>query len=166
MARFRSKIEPRFWENKALSELSPDEWEAVCDRCGLCCLEKLEDPEKGEIYITSITCHFFELSKCHCLIYDHRHDLYSGCIELTPQNLRQLHWLPETCAYRLLAEGKDLPAWHHLVCGDPQAVHEAVGEEGHGIEVAAILHETQDQVVNHEIREGYLQHRAQAVHRP
>ena len=125
MARSRSKIEPQFWENKALSALSPNEWEAVCDRCGLCCLEKLEDPEKGEIYITSITCHFFELSKCHCLIYDHRYDLHPDCIELTPDNIGQLNWLPETCAYRLLAQGKRLPAWHYLICGDPQAVHEA-----------------------------------------
>ena len=124
MAHNRSEIDPKFWETKTLRELSPSEWEALCDRCGLCCLEKLEDPENGEIYLTSITCDFFELSECHCLIYDYRHDLYPDCIELTPYNLGQLKWLPETCAYRLLAEGKHLPTWHHLVCGDPQAVHE------------------------------------------
>jgi uncharacterized cysteine cluster protein YcgN (CxxCxxCC family) len=125
MARHRLEIKPDFWKSRALRDLSPAEWEALCDRCGLCCLEKLEDPDTGEIYLTSITCQFFELSECNCLIYDHRHDLFPDCTELTPHNLEKLHWLPESCAYRLLANGQDLPAWHHLVCGDRQEVHRA-----------------------------------------
>ena len=125
MARNRPNIKPGFWKTRALEDLSTDEWESVCDGCGLCCLEKLADPEKGEIYITSITCQFLEIAECKCLIYEHRHDLFPDCAKLTPQNLRQLHWLPESCSYRLLANGQDLPHWHHLVCGDPQAVHKA-----------------------------------------
>lgn len=116
---------PDFWKTRALADLSQTEWEAVCDRCGLCCLEKLEDSDNGEIYLTSITCQFFEIDECHCLIYEHRHDLYPDCVKLTRHNLRRMRWLPETCAYRLLFEGQDLPAWHHLVCGDLQAVHKA-----------------------------------------
>ena len=125
MARKRPHITPGFWKTKTLEDLSSDEWESICDGCGLCCLEKLEDPESDEIYVTSITCQFLEIAECNCLIYDFRHELFPDCAELTPQTIHQLHWLPESCSYRLLAAGQDLPKWHYLVCGDPQAVHKA-----------------------------------------
>lgn len=118
-------ITPDFWKTKSLAEMTPAEWDALCDRCGLCCLEKLEDPDTGDIYLTSIACEFFEVAECNCLIYEHRHDLYPNCTKLTPQNLKRLRWLPETCGYRILENGRDLPPWHHLVCDDPQAVHQA-----------------------------------------
>jgi uncharacterized cysteine cluster protein YcgN (CxxCxxCC family) len=114
-----------FWKTKPLAAMSPAEWEALCDRCGLCCLEKLEDPQSGDIYLTSIACQFYEITGCQCLIYEHRHRLNPDCVELTPSGLRHLTWLPDSCAYRRLANGQDLPAWHRLVCGDPEAVHES-----------------------------------------
>lgn len=114
-----------FWKTKPLQALSPDEWEALCDRCGLCCLEKLEDRDSGDIYLTSVACQFYDITECRCLIYAHRHFLYPDCVELTPSGLTHLNWLPESCAYRRLANAQDLPPWHHLVCGDPEAVHES-----------------------------------------
>ena len=116
---------PEFWETKTLEDMSPDEWEAVCDRCGLCCLEKFEDPDDGMVHTTSLACPFLEIGRCACLIYENREGLHPDCIRLTPQNLPQLGWLPESCSYRLLAGGRQLPPWHHLVCGDPSAVHRA-----------------------------------------
>jgi hypothetical protein len=112
-----------FWKTKPLEALSAAEWESLCDRCGLCCLEKLEDQDSGDIYLTSVACQFYEIADCQCLIYEHRHRLNPDCVELTPTRLKHLNWLPESCAYRRLADGKDLPPWHHLVCGDPEAVH-------------------------------------------
>jgi uncharacterized cysteine cluster protein YcgN (CxxCxxCC family) len=116
---------PPFWEAKRLDELTPAEWEALCDGCGKCCLEKLEDVETGEISYTNVACRLLDLQRCRCRRYAERRRFVPNCEQLTPQNVATLGWLPSTCAYRLRAAGLPLPAWHPLVTGDPESVHRA-----------------------------------------
>lgn len=115
-------MKPEFWKIKPLKDMTPFEWDELCDRCGLCCLEKYEDADSGEIYFSSRTCPFLNSDDCRCLVYADRHRLNPYCIELNIDQLPHLNYLPDSCAYRLVAVGSDLPPWHHLVCGDPQAV--------------------------------------------
>lgn len=112
-----------FWKTKTLTELTREEWESLCDGCARCCLHKLEDEDTGEIYVTNVVCRLLDLRTCRCSNYPERSRLNPECLQLTPDLLTQLRWMPHSCAYRLLAEGKDLPAWHHLVCGDREEVH-------------------------------------------
>lgn len=115
-----------FWQRKALDQLSNEEWESLCDGCGLCCLQKLEDADDASsIYYTRIACRLLDRQTCRCSNYPQRRDFVPDCIRLTPAEAREFAWLPPTCGYRLVAEGKDLPPWHPLVCGDPEAVHAA-----------------------------------------
>jgi uncharacterized cysteine cluster protein YcgN (CxxCxxCC family) len=118
-----AKVEP-FWKRKSLSQLDQEEWESLCDGCGLCCLQKLEDEEDDSVYYTRIACHLLDLKTCQCTNYPKRREFVPDCVQLTAQNTHEFRWLPPTCAYRLVSEGKDLPLWHHLVCGDPDAVHQ------------------------------------------
>jgi len=115
--------EPYFWEVKTLQEMSPEEWEALCDGCGTCCLYKLEDEDTGEYFYTHVACRFLDLCSVRCKVYPQRQEKMPTCITLTPETAGQYKWLPDTCAYRRLAEGRPLPAWHPLVSGDPQQVH-------------------------------------------
>lgn len=117
-------MEP-FWKTKSLEEMSREEWESLCDGCGKCCLAKLEDEDTGQIHWTSVGCRLFDPETCRCCDYTNRLERVPDCVNLTPENVRTLPWLPGTCAYRLLAEGKELDWWHPLVSGDPQTVHEA-----------------------------------------
>ncbi|MCE5208320.1 MAG: YcgN family cysteine cluster protein [Chloroflexi bacterium] len=112
----------QFWETKSLEELTPAEWESLCDGCARCCLYKLED-EEGYIYTTRVVCRYLDLEKCHCTAYETRSVVMPTCVTLDAEKVNTLGWLPPTCAYRLLAVGKGLPPWHPLVCGDPQEVH-------------------------------------------
>jgi len=114
-----------FWKTKSLEEMSAEEWESLCDGCGKCCLAKLEDEDTGEIHWTTVGCRLFDAGKCRCSDYDNRLERVADCVRLTPENVRSIHWLPATCAYRLIAEGKDLYPWHHLVSGSRETVHEA-----------------------------------------
>src|SRR5690554_836372 len=114
-----------FWRHKGLHEMSPQEWESLCDGCGLCCLQKLEDEEDGTVYYTRIACELLDRQNCQCSDYPNRLERVPGCLQLTAEQVEQLDWLPRTCGYRLINEGKDLPDWHHLVCGDRSAVHKA-----------------------------------------
>ena len=99
------------------------QWESVCDGCGKCCLNKLEDWDTGEIHFTNVACTLFDDDTCRCKDYERRFQTVPDCIQLTPQTISQYAWLPATCAYRILEDGGDLPKWHHLVCGDRNQVH-------------------------------------------
>jgi uncharacterized cysteine cluster protein YcgN (CxxCxxCC family) len=114
----------RFWETKALGEMSAAEWEALCDGCARCCLIKLEDVETGRIHYTDVACRLLDANLCRCTDYTNRQARVPGCLRLTPQSLPEMAaWLPPTCAYRLLHEGKPLYDWHPLVSGDAESVH-------------------------------------------
>lgn len=112
-----------FWKTKSLEEMTPQEWESLCDGCGKCCLAKLEDEDTGEIFWTSVACKLFDAEACRCCDYEHRLERVRDCVRLTPENVRRLTWLPSTCAYRLIADGKDLESWHPLISGSPETVH-------------------------------------------
>lgn len=114
-----------FWKTKTLEEMTPEEWESLCDGCGKCCLAKLEDEDTGTIHWTSVACRLFDAGLCRCSDYENRLERVPDCVRLTPESVRRLAWLPQSCAYRRLAEGRDLAWWHPLVSGRPQTVHEA-----------------------------------------
>ena len=117
-------LEPHFWETKSLSELTGDEWEALCDGCGKCCLHKLEDEESGEVFYTKVVCQYMD-EECGCTEYQRRNELVPNCVWLRPEDVEEFHWLPSTCAYRLVAEGKPLASWHYLISGSKDSVHQA-----------------------------------------
>ncbi|MEP9369597.1 YcgN family cysteine cluster protein [Xanthobacter sp. VNH20] len=119
------EAEVPFWRAKALAQMNPAEWESLCDGCGRCCLVKLEDEDSGDIAYTDVVCRLFEAHSCHCSDYPNRQEQVTDCVRLTPEAVAELSWLPPTCAYRLLDEGKDLPWWHPLVSGSAETVHEA-----------------------------------------
>jgi uncharacterized cysteine cluster protein YcgN (CxxCxxCC family) len=114
-----------FWRRKPLEEMTSAEWESLCDGCGRCCLMKLEDEDDGEVYTTDVGCRLLDKATCRCSNYANRRDQVPDCIQLTPDLARSLKWLPPSCAYRLVAQGKDLPLWHPLVSGRPESVVEA-----------------------------------------
>ncbi len=117
--------EPPFWEVKSLSEMTSSEWESLCDGCGRCCLNKLENEETGEVFHTDVACRLLDPDTCRCASYDDRKRYVPDCQILTFRNLKKYSWLPATCAYRLLDEGDTLYWWHPLVSGDPDTVHTA-----------------------------------------
>lgn len=112
-----------FWQRLSLAEMDQAQWEALCDGCARCCLIKLEDEDSGEVVYTRVTCQLLDEARCRCTRYPERHQLVPDCVQLGPEQAADFHWLPRTCAYRILAEGGDLPAWHPLVSGDPDSVH-------------------------------------------
>lgn len=114
-----------FWKRKTLAEMSAAEWESLCDGCGRCCLNKLEDEDTGRIYYTSVGCRLLDGATCRCRDYENRAEKVADCVRLTPENLADRAWLPPSCAYRLIADGRDLYWWHPLVSGDPDTVHAA-----------------------------------------
>lgn len=137
-----------FWWRKPLSAMSREEWERLCDGCAKCCLEKLEDWETGEIFYTNIACRLLDLRTCRCRRYEARLRFVPDCRMLTPENVPHLHWLPSTCAYRLLAAGLELPWWHPLVSGDAESVHLA-GQSVRGRAVpAAEAGDPEDHIVD------------------
>jgi len=114
-----------FWKGKSLPDFSEREWEALCDGCGQCCQYKLEDEDTGDLYLTNVVCRFLDLETCRCSVYPERHDAVPTCVQLTPQNILSLEWIPPTCAYKLIAEGKPLSDWHPLVSADQESIHNA-----------------------------------------
>lgn len=112
-----------FWRRKRLEEMTDTEWESVCDGCGRCCLVKLEEEETDDIYFTDVGCRLLDGETCRCRDYPNRSAQVDDCVRLTPSVVNEIGWLPPTCGYRLLSEGKDLYWWHPLVSGDPDTVH-------------------------------------------
>ncbi len=116
-----------FWQTTPIEKLSREEWEALCDGCAKCCLHKLEDEEDGEVYYTDLACHLLDLQACTCSDYPNRHKNVDNCIAFTADDVPKMHWLPDTCAYRLRARGEPLYDWHYLISGSRDSIH-AAGE--------------------------------------
>ena len=122
----RTGLAPRFWERKKLHQMSRAEWEALCDGCGKCCLNKLEDDESGEVALTRVACRLLDDATCRCAQYEIRHQFVPDCIVLDATNIKaNLYWMPETCAYKLLHTGQPLFDWHPLISGTADSVHAA-----------------------------------------
>ncbi len=115
----------KFWQTKKLDEMTQSEWESLCDGCAKCCLHKIEDEDTQDIFYTKIHCRYMNTDSCRCTVYQVRHHRVPNCVWLRPEDVAVFHWLPSTCAYRLVAEGKPLEWWHPLVSGDVNTVHEA-----------------------------------------
>ena len=120
----RNEEQP-FWKKTALGDMTAGEWESLCDGCGRCCLHKLEDIDSGETSQTNVACRLLNLGTCQCSKYEDRKKYVPDCLILDVVNITELHWMPPTCAYRQLAEGRELSWWHPLVSGDPETVHQA-----------------------------------------
>jgi len=114
-----------FWKTKSLAEMSEQEWESLCDRCGRCCMHKLEDPDSGDIAFTDISCRLFDQQQCKCKSYEQRHEEVPACLNIRQVDHFSYHFLPKSCAYRRLHEGRGLAAWHPLVSGHAESVHQA-----------------------------------------
>lgn len=139
-----------FWQTKSLAEMTADEWESLCDGCGKCCLVKLEDEDDGEVYFTNLCCTQLNEETCRCSDYANRALLVPDCVQLTPETIDEVSWLPSSCAYRLLNENKSLPEWHPLVSGDSQSVHKT-GNSVQG-RVLSEQHVHPDDIEDHIIR--------------
>ena len=111
----------KFWLEKAIEDLTPSEWESLCDFCSKCCLHKFIEPGKTEVQFTNVVCRYMDMETCKCSDYENRHDNVPDCVLLTPKLARGANWLPKNCAYRLVADGKDIPWWHPLKMGDPDS---------------------------------------------
>jgi uncharacterized cysteine cluster protein YcgN (CxxCxxCC family) len=142
----RTPDEP-FWRTTTLEAMSREQWESLCDGCGRCCLVKLEDEDTGAILATDVGCRLFDAGTCRCKDYVDRSVQVPDCVTLTPEAVRTLRWLPPTCAYRLVAEGRDLPWWHPLVSGDPETVAIA------GVSVRGRVFASEDEVPEADIPE-------------
>jgi uncharacterized protein len=114
-----------FWDSKTLDEMTAAEWESLCDGCGRCCLNKIEDEDTGQIFLTKVACKLLDVRSCQCRDYPNRQKFVPDCIRIDPEQVRSLSWLPETCGYRRVEEGRGLEWWHPLVSGSRETVHEA-----------------------------------------
>ena len=118
-------MKDEYWKRKSLSEMSQEEWEGLCDGCALCCMHKVEDEDTGEVFYTDVACRLLDIESCKCTNYANRSKLVAECFVLTPDEPEMFNWLPGSCAYRRLANGQELPAWHPLITGNPDSVHDA-----------------------------------------
>ncbi|MFT7219463.1 MAG: putative cysteine cluster protein YcgN (CxxCxxCC family) [Candidatus Azotimanducaceae bacterium] len=119
------KVPNKFWLEKKLTEMTTEEWESICDGCARCCLHKLEDEDTEEVHYTAVVCRYLDEAKCACTEYEDRTRLVPDCVQLTPVGALDYAWLPSSCGYRMVAEGRDLEWWHPLVSGSKDTVHEA-----------------------------------------
>lgn len=134
-----------FWDYKTLDEMTPDEWEQLCDGCAQCCLHKIEDEETGIIYSTNVVCQYLDEQSCQCNNYENRSVLVPECVTLSIKNLQQVYFMPSSCSYRLLAEGKALPQWHPLITGQKESVHGS----GHSVRGKVISELESDDLMHH-----------------
>ncbi len=111
-----------FWTNKKLTEMTPEEWESLCDHCGKCCLHKLENEDTGEIFFTDVACKLLKINTCQCTHYNQRNELVPECLNIRKMDTANYDWLPSTCAYRLLNDNQPLPSWHPLIKGNTKAM--------------------------------------------
>jgi len=150
----RDGLRPKFWENVPLKNLTPLEWEALCDGCGKCCLNKLEDEDTGAVAFTRVACRLLDDSTCRCAHYEARKTLVPECVVLTPKNIADIaYWMPASCAYRLRFEGKPLYDWHPLISGDPDSVVQA-GKSVQGWTVSEFdipVEEWEDHLIDEEL---------------
>lgn len=137
-----------FWKTKTLEEMTRKEWESLCDGCAKCCIVKFEDEETGALAYTNLHCKLLNGSTCQCSDYRNRKKYVPDCVKLTPESVAAVDWLPDSCAYRLVQDGRDLPDWHHLVCGDRNRIH----EEGHSVRGRTISEEG----ITEEDQEDYI----------
>ena len=115
----------RFWETTPFEQFTEKQWESICDGCAQCCAHKLQDEDTDEIFLTNVVCQYLDTKKCQCSVYGNRHVHVPDCIKITPANAGSLPWIPDTCGYRLLANGKPLPDWHPLMTGDSESTRKA-----------------------------------------
>ena len=121
-----TQLRNRYWEHVPLKKMTAPEWEALCDGCGKCCLNKIEYEDTGEVEFTRVACRLLDGTSCRCSSYDNRHQFVPECVRLNPKTIAKVaYWLPKTCAYKLLHDGNPLPDWHPLVTGDPESTHAA-----------------------------------------
>ncbi len=118
-------MKDEYWKRKSLAEMNAAEWEGLCDGCALCCMHKIEDEDTGEIFYTDIACRLLDVNTCRCTDYANRAKRVADCLVLSVDEPKAFTWLPDSCAYRRLANGQELPVWHPLLTGDPDSVHEA-----------------------------------------
>ena len=139
--------DPPFWKRKAMKDMTKQEWESLCDGCGRCCLNKLQEEGSDRTYYTDVGCKLLDGESCRCTDYESRSAKVKDCVRLTPRNINRIVWLPPTCAYRRLADGHDLYWWHPLVSGDPETVHQA------GISVRGRVGANEDEVKDEELED-------------
>jgi len=133
-SQLQQKVEKPFWRVKKMKDMNKQEWESLCDNFGKCCCIRLEDEETSDIYITDVACKLFDPEACKCTSYESRSEKVPDCVTLTKDNIDKLHWMPATCAYRLISEGKELPYYHHLVSGSSSTIH----DEGMSVKNAVV----------------------------
>jgi len=120
-----NNTETRYWETIPLDQLDEKQWESICDACAQCCAHKLQDEENEEVFLTNVVCQYLDTEQCQCRVYEDRNKLVPDCIQVTPDNAKALTWMPDTCGYKLLAQGKSLPDWHPLNTGDALSTQKA-----------------------------------------
>lgn len=152
-------LRSRFWEGRPLASLNKAEWEALCDGCGKCCLNKLEDEETGDVVLTRVACRLLDGETCRCTQYPIRHQFVPDCIVLNAGNIEDnLYWMPATCAYRLIWEGRPLRDWHPLISGDPDSVHKAgISIKSQSVaEWEVDLEDWEDHIIDEPLGEGQI----------